>query len=653
MLKFYEAFQKSSIPKNLENALYNEKEKLKILEEFNKINILVGANNSGKSLILREILKGHRNKYYGEKNKKEIICLIEALIQKYYKLYAIVGSSCDEVRFAHSHTVVYDFTMLDKQKDHLLDISADCDIEQKIAMIKALILQPRTISEIENQNLALYKTQNLISGVDQNQKANFIASFNELKEIANSTIDIFQKFTFPDVTGSNKIYIPSIRTLRHFAVEAKLSEKTIAEYEFGDIYIDNGQDLPQTIQDLKIAHYPDNKKLDAFQDFLSTEFFEKKPVRLNMPKGSNSSMTIKIGDEKERPIYQLGDGLQMIIILTFPFFNYDKGFIVIEEPELFIHPSLQKRFINFLCNHDRTENFQIFIATHSNHIVDSINITDKISLFTVKKRFKDADTSDSKISDFIIENVANADQTILKLLGITISSVYLANCTIWVEGITDRIYIQKYISEYLKQDDLDEKYKLCKNFQEGLNYSFSLTGGDSIIHWDFDEESEYEKYKHNIIVHKFCGKSFLIVDNDFDKNSKRKEFFNELLEGRFYELKVPEIENLLSADVIKDTILKYPSISEAVGIESLPQIDDDLFKKNKLGYIIDEILLKKISKVKKFSSKKDAGNINATLKSSDKYEFCINSLDYITFDRMSEDSIDLVEKILDFIKMQN
>ena len=364
-------------------------------------------------------------------------------------------------------------------------------------------------------------------------------------------------------------------------------------------------------------------------------------------------MTIKIGDEREQPIYNLGDGLQMVIILTFPFFAYERGFIVIEEPELFIHPGLQKRLLNFLCNHPRTKHFQIFIATHSNHVVDSINLTNKVSLFSVQKKFKsNNEKEDEKLPDFIVENVAYGDQNLLRLLGITNSSVYLSNSTVWVEGITDRLYIQKFITEYLKQSVIKDKYKVCKDYQEGINYSFALTGGDSIVHWDFDDASEYEEYKNSIIVKKFCGKSLLIVDCDFGKNLKRKQYLKELLGNRFIELKLPEIENLLSVEIIKKTLIDFESVGSKIDLDDLPEIDHGLLRKHKIGYIIDEKLLKKHVSIKLFA-RKSRKKENASLKSADKYFFCEKSLKYININSMSKQSVKLVEQILDFIIMQN
>jgi predicted ATPase len=654
MLEFYESFQKCDIPKSLANLVYDTNGQLQLIEELNKVNVFIGANNSGKSLILREILRDKRNKYYGETRKKQITDLLEKILDKLSVLHSSVGVGCVEVKIQNSQSTVYNFGMFNTaRRNELLEIGANCDISSKITTISTLILQhPYALKQYEGLHLFLgpNKGYNI---ADKNQRDSFAEALNDLRMTVPIVFKELEKFIFPDSSKNLQIYIPSIRTLRPFASATKLKGLTELEYSFESLIVHNGEELPQTIQDLRIGEHEEREKLERFQNFLSEEFFDKKSIVLNLPpKAKNSSMTIKIGDEKERPIYELGDGLQMIIILTFPFFNYEKGFVVIEEPELFIHPGLQKRLVNFFCTHKLTENFQIFIATHSNHIIDSISLTSKASLFTVKKKNKEGDNSKNKISDFLLENVANGKETILKLLGITNSSVYLSNSTIWVEGITDKLYIQKYISEYIKQSDLKEEFKDCKNFQEGLHYSFSLTGGDSIVHWNFDEESEYEEYTKSIIVYKFCSKSFLIVDNDFGKNTKRKEALVKLLNDRFYELNCPEIENLLTEDIIKKTIMEYSTVKNAVDTNILPDLKSDILTKNKLGYVIDEILLKDFPKAKKFSNASKEGK-KSGLKSADKFDFCTIALDHIQYKTMSNEAKELVEKLLRFVKSQN
>lgn len=67
MLPLYEGFRKYDVPSNLQGELFDsDNQALAELINLNKINIFVGPNNSGKSLLLREIVKTQSKTYYGD-----------------------------------------------------------------------------------------------------------------------------------------------------------------------------------------------------------------------------------------------------------------------------------------------------------------------------------------------------------------------------------------------------------------------------------------------------------------------------------------------------------------------------------------------------------------------------------------------------------
>ncbi|MCP5768268.1 ATP-binding protein, partial [Klebsiella pneumoniae] len=69
-------------------------------------------------------------------------------------------------------------------------------------------------------------------------------------------------------------------------------------------------------------------------------------------------VNIKIGEDKQRPIYELGDGLQQAIILTYETYmkEYDEDgnkqtyAFFIEEPELHMHAGMVRQLMNFYLN---------------------------------------------------------------------------------------------------------------------------------------------------------------------------------------------------------------------------------------------------------------------------------------------------------------
>jgi len=100
--------------------------------------------------------------------------------------------------------------------------------------------------------------------------------------------------------------------------------------------------------------------------------------------GNNDVVHIKIGDNEERPIYDLGDGMQSLIICTYPIVTETEpgSLFFLEEPDLCMHPSLQRTFLEVLKTYHRKMGHQFFITTHSNHLLDLLEDNELVSIFS-------------------------------------------------------------------------------------------------------------------------------------------------------------------------------------------------------------------------------------------------------------------------------
>ena len=152
---------------------------------------------------------------------------------------------------------------------------------------------------------------------------------------------------------------------------------------------------------------------------------------------------IKIDQDNQFPVSMLGDGLQQVIILTYEaFIKNDKHAFFIEEPELHMHAGMIRQLMIFYLN--ETKHYYFF-TTHSNHLLDMADESDQV---VIQKFVKQVNNDESNSVEFRIYR-CNRDRDLLASLGVKPSSVYLANCTIWVEGITDRLYITKFMEKFL------------------------------------------------------------------------------------------------------------------------------------------------------------------------------------------------------------
>lgn len=314
----------------------------------------------------------------------------------------------------------------------------------------------------------------------------------------------------------------------------------------------------------------------------------------------------------------------------------EKIFFFIEEPELNLHPGLQRKLIEIMLSGEFPEQ-QFFITTHSNHLIDlSLDYTN-MTIFRFEKE---------NVKKIKFTKCVNFNNEIFKLIGAKPSSLFNSNCTIWVEGITDRLYIRKFLKLY--QDKMIEENKIKNKFREDIDYSFVEYAGGNITHWNFFEDIE-EDGKINA---RFLSQNiFLLADNDFPKEGSEKEQRLNLLEEnlgkRFYKLPVREIENLLTRECLLEIVKKRENDSEAY---FKPEINCNTqkFIKGYIGKILDKsINISEQTKKHKYTK----GNTSALY---DKLDFCNIAIDCInSYDELSENAKKLTETIWDFIKENN
>lgn len=146
--------------------------------------------------------------------------------------------------------------------------------------------------------------------------------------------------------------------------------------------------------------------------------------------------------------------------------------VFIDEPEIHLHPGLQRLLINKLLEYN---NYQIFISTHSSSMIDICDEYDEItSIICVEKK------SEKKFA----YNSCYDNMNLYKLIGVRPSSLILSNCTIWVEGPTDVYYIDTYLKLY-------SRIQKKKEYKVGYNYNYAFNGSINIASKiDFTDEEE-------------------------------------------------------------------------------------------------------------------------------------------------------------------
>lgn len=544
---------------------------------FGKISVLnffVGANNSGKSRFLRGFFKS--NNY--------------SLLQE------------TKINISDLFYLLDDTINGEGRKDF------DQDFLNLWETLK------NQVNQVDNFNELLSKIQDYKKKIEYRLLKEKISKLNNVLQIQesllNSMNDLLELYRYnKEHKNKHKIYIPILRSIISDSNLNKESFNKISENKYGlKENVFTGLKLFDAVFELHNSE--DIVKLEKFTTWIQDNFYQNEKLQL-IPDRASSNLLLKIGNEMY-PIFNIGDGVQQLILLLFPIFTSDSDtWCFIEEPETHLHPGLQRIFIETLLNNEylKSKNLRYFFTTHSNHFLDLSLQTDEISIFQFHKENQEK---------FIIKNVKPNKET-LDLLGVNNSSVLMTNSSIWVEGPTDR----KYISFFLKLYCAKHTRKYLK---EDIDFAFFEYGGNLIEHYLFDEDFEEvfseEEVREKINSFALSNKIFLLADNDNAKGKKlkRREELEEISKAeknfKYQNTNYREIENLLPVKVIKDFLIELVNSSEKENINKISFDRRDYILIGLGEFITDLFVKNEIKDFKKF--KDDSG----TLKSSYKTKLC-------------------------------
>ena len=110
------------------------------------------------------------------------------------------------------------------------------------------------------------------------------------------------------------------------------------------------------------------EKLDLFTGILNERRFTFKTIRIDKEKG----FYFKTTKSKELELNQLSSGEQheVVILYELIFKATQNTLVLIDEPEISLHITWQKEFLNDLLRIIKIQNIQVIIATHAPSIIN-------------------------------------------------------------------------------------------------------------------------------------------------------------------------------------------------------------------------------------------------------------------------------------------
>lgn len=218
----------------------------------------------------------------------------------------------------------------------------------------------------------------------------------------------------------------------------------------------------------------------------------------------------------------------------------------VEEPENNLHPALQRRLIDWMVYQTKMHHFTLFLTSHSSAAIDMLAHEDSAQILRV--------TSDGISAEVETASDRQSHFSVLDELGARASDILLANGVIWVEGISDAIYIRTWIKRYCDEKDLTPP-------AEGSEFAFVEYGGSCLAHYEYLAKNLADikamELEALLPALSLSRNAFVIMDSDRASSAgllapRKQNVINAIGEPNVWVTYGREVENYLSAAVLSE-----------------------------------------------------------------------------------------------------
>lgn len=234
--------------------------------------------------------------------------------------------------------------------------------------------------------------------------------------------------------------------------------RSVEDDDFPDRDVDlcSGRGLPTALLRLfnpeRSNHARAEARLNKLQGFVRDVMND--PCASLLVSHESHEISFKTSDADFLPLESLGTGVTELVILASIIACNDNRIICVEEPEIHLHPALQARFMKYLLEDDSN---RFIITTHSPTVINYPGIQ-------VAHVSKANGVSGCRQLDGL-----GCARDLLDDLGVKASDLLQANFVVWVEGPSDRVYLNYWIERWSDEHNI--------SLEEGIHYSVMIYGG--------------------------------------------------------------------------------------------------------------------------------------------------------------------------------